>query len=122
MYTDRPARVGPCVHACVTVSLGFPRDRILAIDRDMPSQGALRQGRDILAGLYPRLRTARRVVSDAKLKEERIDWGGAALDVWHEIILESVNAGRFWKLLRVAHQEYPRHAGLRALFKKTMAV
>ena len=62
--------------------------------------------RDILAELYPGEGSARVVVSDAGLNEQRIAFSGTAVNTWHSILREAENSGKIEKLFNVVLGEY----------------
>ena len=72
------------------------------------------QIRKLLTRLFP-TRTARMLASDAGLNTSRIAFGGTDEDTWASILEEAQKAGKLDNVYRVALQEYPTSAELRAL-------
>lgn len=61
-----------------------------------------RRARELLIQLFPRPGEARVVATDAELRTERIDFDGAAIEVWDEVIEQALNAGLVVSLLHSA--------------------
>lgn len=74
----------------------------------MPSRkSALAALSRLLAELYREVRRCRRVVDQAGLRAEQIDFQDNALDNWHAILLEADRRLRLEALLEVVCEDYP---------------
>ncbi|OUC08060.1 hypothetical protein RY27_11240, partial [Litorilinea aerophila] len=78
----------------------------------MPWHASLDPIQTILADLYPTEDAARRVVDQAGLNAQQIDFDGPAINRWHNILLEAERQGSVHAILAVAQAEYPRNQAL----------
>lgn len=70
--------------------------------------------RDLLAQFYDTAAEARRVVDEAGLPRERIDFSGSATIYWHSVLTEAQrHQGKIETLFGVALTEFPNHEGLK---------
>lgn len=77
--------------------------------------GAAPRLRDVLAGLYDRVGSARAFARDAGIDISRVDFEGSALDRWDAILGEARKSGREQALLDLARAQYPNSPGLASL-------
>lgn len=68
--------------------------------------------RAALTTLYSNTRTIQRLASDAGIAVSRVNFDGAAQDVWFELLTEAERAGSVPALVNVALEEYPRNPAL----------
>lgn len=62
--------------------------------------------RNVLARLFPDETSIRRIVDDAGLERQKIDFGSSAINVWHSVLMEAEKVDRVDALLRVVESEY----------------
>jgi tetratricopeptide (TPR) repeat protein len=65
-----------------------------------------------LAVLYPSEGDMRRLVNQAELPSTFVDFDGAAIRVWHNILIEAERRGRVQALIENARMEYPENEAL----------
>lgn len=87
----------------------------------MDKRQAFAQLRDILASLYSDVALIRRIVYDAGLKEEQIDFSKSAQHSWHVVLLEAEKHERLKALLEIATNEYGNNPALQAAWKNYQA-
>ena len=68
--------------------------------------------RDVLAGLYPTVQDARRVVVDARLNPAFIAFAPKAINNWFNILQEAQKRHKVEAIVQVAHDEYPENEWL----------
>jgi hypothetical protein len=68
--------------------------------------------RDVLAGLYPTVQDARRVVGDAGLNPAFIAFDPKAINNWFNILKEAQKHSRVRSIIEVAHHDYPENEWL----------
>ncbi|MFN8491516.1 MAG: effector-associated domain EAD1-containing protein [Caldilineaceae bacterium] len=88
----------------------------------MDERQALAQLRDVLANLYSDVATVRRIVHEAGLNEERIDFSHRAQDSWHAVLREAQKHERVEVLLEIATKEYANNSGLQAAWESYQVV
>ena len=84
----------------------------------MTNQTPFTDLRSILAQLYPQVDAARRISHDAGLELSRISFHGAALEIWHNILIEAQNTNRLDDLLNVIRVEYGENRELNNAYIK----
>lgn len=82
----------------------------------MDSQTVFAKLRDVLAHLYPTTESARRIADDAGLDARRIRFSSQALENWHAILAEAVQAGKVDALLHIVLAEYDSNGDLLAAY------
>lgn len=87
----------------------------------MQRQQDIARLRDILAGLYPDLQQARRILHDAGLSERAIDLSGSPIDRWHRLLIEVERQGRVSAVVDVATHDYPSNAELGEIGQRVIA-
>lgn len=98
-----------------TLFRSWPRETAPAADTPAPPPTLeLTELRDVLVALYPSPRNAQRVARDAGLDGERIPRAGAAVDVWHAVLLEAERSGKAEQLEEMTLLEYGNHPPLKA--------
>jgi hypothetical protein len=68
--------------------------------------------RDTLSDLFPDEQSARRVVDDASINPEYIDFSGSAATFWSQIIRHAHRNDALLRLVSVALRQYPSHKSL----------
>ncbi len=68
--------------------------------------------RDVLAGLYPTVQDARRVVEDAGLNPAFIAFNPKAVNNWFNILREAKKHHKVPEIIQVAYEEYPENEWL----------
>lgn len=69
---------------------------------------------EVLATFYPTENLARVVVSEAGLPASWIDFGGAAIEFWRNILTVATNRGEMQPLIDVARRHFPQNEALLA--------
>lgn len=69
--------------------------------------------RRVLAELYPTVEDSRRIVRDAQLPDERIDFTSKAALNWHRILREEENCNKTGRIIQIALRNYPNNPELR---------
>lgn len=69
-----------------------------------------------LVRLYTDVQFARRVCADAGIPSEFVDFDGAAVNVWHQIVEQAERRHRIPNLVNVAMRDYPQSAILQRIW------
>lgn len=85
------------------------------------STNPLAKLRDILADLYSDASTARVIAVDAGLSTSRINFNGAALAVWQDIVEEARKSDKLAPLIDRARKDFGNNAALTAAADEALA-
>lgn len=69
-----------------------------------------------LAQLYPNTQDARRLASEAGIPSVFIDFDGAAINVWRQVVTQARLRGQLVSLVKRALDQYPNRTTLREIF------